>query len=322
MPRRTFTDSAALEALLRRSERVVHHAELMALGMPRSTICWRIGVRGPWQRALPGVVIAHRGIPTRRERLLASLKYAGAGAVITGLPALREYGVQAAAKRAHGPHVLVPHRRQITSHGFVVIERTRRLPEPKVRKGVPLAPVARAVVDACRRESSLDDVREVVAEVIQTSLCTPAELAEEVRRAARQRTALSREVLREIEAGIRSVAEAKVRKALQRCGLPEMEWNLELYTADGELIGIPDGYWVDLAVALQIDSMAWHLAPSQYRKTQERRRTFDRHRVLVLAVAPTDALADTDQLVSDLEALREQARDRPVPQLVVRRPAA
>jgi hypothetical protein len=319
MARRTFTDVAALDALLRRRERVAHHAELMAIGMSRSTICWRIGVRGPWQRALPGVVIAHRGIPTRRERLLASLAYAGDGAVITGLPALREYGVPAAAKRAHAPHVLVPHRRQITSHGFVVIERTRRVPQPVVRQRLPLAPVARAVVDACRREDSLDGVRELVAEVVQQSLCSPDELLEEVRRAARQRTALSREVLREIAAGIRSVAEAKVRKALQRRGLPEMEWNVELYTPDGEFVGIPDGYWADVAVALQIDSMAWHLAPRQYRRTQQRRRTFDRHGVLVLSVAPTDALADVDQLVSDLKRLREQATQRPVPSLDVRR---
>ncbi|MDQ4086324.1 MAG: hypothetical protein M3165_10950 [Actinomycetota bacterium] len=322
MPRRTFTDLAALDAVLGRCERVVHHADLMAIGMSRSTICWRIGVRGPWQRALPGVVIAHRGIPTRRERLLASLRYAGHGAVITGLPALREYGVPAAAKRPHGPHVLVPHRRQITSHGFVTIERTRRPPEPVVRKRLPLAPVPRALVDACRREAALDDVRELVAEVIQRKLCTPTELAEEVRRAARQRTALSRAVLREIDAGIRSVAEAKVRKALLRRGLPAMEWNVELHTPDGELVGIPDGYWVDLAVALQIDSMAWHLAPKQYRNTQQRRRVLDRHGVLVLAVSPADALDDIDQLVGDLEALRAQGSRRPVPQLVVRRPAA
>ena len=322
MPRRTFTDRPALEALLGRLERVVHHADLMAIGLSRSTICWRIGVRGPWQRALPGVVIAHRGIPTRRERLLASLRYAGAGAVITGLPALREYGVQAASKRSHSPHVLVPHRRQITSHGFVVIERTRRPPEPVMRKGLPLAPVARAVVDACRRQETLDDVRELVAEVVQRRLCTPSELAEEVRRAARQRTALSREALREIDAGIRSVAEAKVRTALQRRRLPDMEWNVELYTPDGEFVGIPDGYWADLAVALQVDSMAWHLRPKKYRQTQQRRRSLDRHRVLVLGVSPTDALEDIDQLVSDLIALREQARERPVPVLVVRRPAA
>jgi hypothetical protein len=322
MARRTFTDYAALDALLRRNERVVRHGELMALGMSRSTICWRIGVRGPWQRALPGVVIAHRGIPTRRERLLSSLKYAGEGAVVTGLPALREYGVRAAAARAHRPHVLVPHQRQITSHGFVVIERSRRIPVPVERGGLPLAPVTRAVVDACRRADSLDDVRELVAEVIQQSRCTARDLVEEVARAARQRTALSRAVLREVEAGIRSVAEAKIRTALRRRGLPDLEWNVEVHTPDGELVGVPDGYWADLAVALQIDSMAWHLGPKQYRRTQHRQRVFTRHGVLVLPVAPTDALADIDQLVRDLEALRAQATQRPVPELVVRRPAA
>jgi hypothetical protein len=322
MARRTFRSVSALDALLRRRERVVSHAELMQLGMPRSTICWRIGPRGPWQRALPGVVLAHRGIPTRRERLLAGLVYAGDGSLVTGMPALREYGVRAASNSVHRPHILVAHRRQITSHGFVVIERTRRLPPPETHNRLPLTPVPRAVIDACRREENLDHVREVVAEVIQRSMCTQHVLVEEVSRAARQRTALSRAVLREVEAGIRSVAEAKVRSALRLRGLPEMEWNVELYTADGEFVGTPDGYWADVAVALQIDSIAWHLGPKDYKRTQSRQRTLTTRGVLVLPVAPTDALADVDQLVADLEALREQAGDRPVPDLVRRRPVA
>jgi hypothetical protein len=322
VPRRTFTDFDALDALLRSCERVVRHRDLLDLGVPSSTIMSRISPDGPWQRLLPGVLAAHRGIPTRRERILAAHRYSGEQSMLTGVPALAEYGVEAARVASTRQHMLVPHECRRTSHGFVVVERTRRLPEPVRRRGLPLAPLPRAVVDACRREENRDRVREIVAEVVQDRRCTVEEIVTEVPQAARQRTALTRAVLREIEAGIRSVAEAKIRVALRGRGLPDLEWNVEVYTPEGELVGIPDGYWEDLAVALQIDSMAWHLGPTKYRRTQKRQRTFARHGVLVLPTSPTDALVDIDQLVGDLMALREQAMLRPVPELVVRRPAA
>jgi hypothetical protein len=322
MPRRTFTDFAALDALLQGCERVVRHSELKELGVPSSTIMSRIGPDGPWQRLLPGVIAAHRGIPTRRERILAAHKYAGEDSVLTGAPALVEYGVSAARKASTRPHMLVPHECRRTSHSFVVVERTRRLPQPVRRGLLRLAPLPRAVVDACRRKQNLDNVRGIVAEVIQEGRCTAAELVAAVQQAARQRTALARSVLREIEVGVRSVAEAKVRKALIARGVDDLEWNVELFTLDGEFVARPDAYCRRTGVALQVDSMQWHLRPSGYRRTQKGQRALTVWGVFVLPWSPVDALDNPDEVAVGLIRLRELGAQRPAPQLVVRRPAA
>jgi hypothetical protein len=322
MPRRTFVDHAALDTLMRANERVVRHSELLELGLPSSTIMWRISPAGPWQRLLPGVLAAHRGIPTRRERLLASLKYAGPHSMITGTPALVEFGVAAARKASNRPHLLVPHECRRTSHGFVVIERTRRVPAAVVRGLLRLAPLPRAVVDACRRNENRDHVREIVAEVIQDRRCSVEDIVNEVRRAARQRTALARAVLREIEAGIRSVAEAKVRSALLARGVDGLEWNIELWTHDGDFVGRPDAYCVRSGVALQVDSMQWHLRPQRYQLTQARQRDLAYWGIFVLPWSPAEAMDNPDKVALGLMRLRELGAQRPAPDLVVRRPAA
>lgn len=282
----------------------------------------RIGPRGPWQRLLPGVVAAHRGRPTRRERLLAARKYAGEASVLTGACALVEYGVAAARSSATTPHVLVPHGCRRTSHSFLVVERTRRMPVPVERGLLRLAPLPRAVIDACRRAESLDRVRELIAEVIQTRRCSVAQIVEEVQQAARQRTALTRATLREIEAGIRSVAEARIRSALRARGITDLEWNVDLYTPEGEFVGRPDAYCARTGVALQVDSMRWHLGPDLYRRTQERQRDLTLWGVLVLPWSPTDALENPDEVVAGIIRLRELGAMRPAPDLVVHRPAA
>jgi len=322
MPRRTFVDHAGLDTLMHANERVVRHCELLELGLPSSTIMWRISPAGPWQRLLPGVLVAHRGIPTRRERLLAALKYAGPQSMLTGTPALTEYGVAAARKASARPNVLVPHECRRTSHGFVVVERTRNLPDAVGRGLLRLAPLPRAVIDACRRKENLDHVREIVAEVVQDRRCSVEAIRKEIRQAARQRTGLARAVLREIEAGIRSVAEAKVRSALLARGVDGLEWNIELWTRDGEFVGSPDAYCVRTGVALQVDSMQWHLGPQGYKRTQARQRGLTYWGILVLPWSPADALENPDEVALGLIRLRELGAQRPVPEIVVRRPAA
>lgn len=301
---------------------MVRHSELRELGVPGSTIMSRIAPTGPWQRLLPGVLAAHRGIPTRRERVLAALKYAGPDSVLTGAPALVEHEIAAARRGSGRPHVLVPHTCRRASHSFLVVERTRRMPTRVSGGRLRLAPVPRAVVDACRRQENLDSVRAIVAEAVQNGWCGVTDILAEVRLAARQRTALTRAVLRELEAGIRSVAEAKVRAALVSLGIDDLLWNVDLYTSDGEFVARPDAYCPRTGVALQVDSMQWHLSPAMYRRTQMRHRDLTAWGVLVLPWSPADAVADPGAVAAGIRDLREVAAKRPAPELVVRRSAA
>lgn len=314
VPRRSSYSDETVNALIAAHERVVTHAELVAVGVPKSTIVTRIGPGGAWQRILPGVVLCHAGTATHRERLLAAVKYAGSQAVLTGSAALGQYHIRASVSGR--VHVLIPHTSQRTSHHFVTVERTRKLPRSVMVNGLPLAPISRAVVDDCRRGESLGDVRAVVAEVVQRQRCRPDQLQAALAAAARQRTALTIAALGEVAAGIRSVAEAKARVRVRRSQLPDMEWNLDLYANDGRFIGSPDGWYDDVGVALQIDSMEYHLRPALYKRTQQLLKGMTRRGILVLSIAPSDVDADPGDFIAALADLRYQGSLRPRPDVV------
>jgi hypothetical protein len=189
--------------------------------------------------------------------------------------------------------------------------------------GLPVAPVARCTVDACRELDRLEDVRELVAEVVQSRRCTIEELRTALAAAARQRTALSREVLREVTAGVRSAAEAHVRTVFARNGIPQPRWNWSLHTLDGRHVVTPDGYWEHIGCALQIDSMAWHLSPGLYKRTQQLQRLLGRYDVPFLPIAPGDIFADEAGFVREVRAFLARHADRtPSPELVARPPSS
>lgn len=323
MPRRAAVDQEKLAKLLRPGRAVATHAELNEAGVPKSTICHRIRPLGPWQRLLPGVVLAHRGTPTRHECRLGALAYGGDTSVLTGLDALAEYGVRSASRLlTPRVHILVGHGCQKTSHGFAVVTRTRHLPEPVVKRDLRCAPLARALVDACRQLEKLDDVRELVADVVQNHGLEPTMLLEQIKKAQRQRTALSRFVLAEIDAGVRSAAEAKLREIFRKYGVPEPLWNKYLFTPDGRFIARVDAYWPEYGVALELDSMAWHLSPGRYKRTQRRQRGLVVHNIDVVPVAPSDAFDDAVQLCDQVKLKLRNAAGRALPNVVVRDRAA
>jgi hypothetical protein len=313
MPRRTFTDTAGLTELLQRRRGVVTHQELVDLGMPRSTIMHQISSGGRWQRLLPGVVLAHRGSPTTYERRLGCLAYGGPQSMLTGGSALAEHGLRVPVGLEH---LLIPHSSQRTSHHFVTVERTRVMPEPVLRRNLRIVPLSRAVIDHARRPASLDDVRAVVAEAVQRRWCAPHELAGAIQLAATQRTAHGRRAVREVTIGLRSVAEAKARDVLATRQVRPLWWNPRLFTTDGEFIGSPDAY-DEAGVALQIDSMEYHLSPADYRRTQQALAAYARHGIVVVSVAPADVLTEPDQFTRTWVDAVGIASLRDAPKIVV-----
>jgi hypothetical protein len=302
------------------TERVATHRELIAAGVSTSSINRRIAPGGRWQRLHPGVVLMHRGTPTWRERAIGALALAGADAVLSGAAALLIYGFKN-LPATPDMLVLIPASRRRQSHGRTIIERTSRLPVPVNRQGLPVASVARAVVDACRRLEDVSQAREIVAEAIQHHGLPLRELAREVRAAARQRTAGIRRVIAEIHAGVRSAAEARARDVVHRRGLPEPLWNAELVSSDGEVVARPDALWLEWLAVLEINSRRWHLSPGDFEYTQNRQGLLIRHGVIVMPVTPARILEDEDGFVEDLWGLLRTAQIRQVPLGWTARPA-
>jgi hypothetical protein len=314
-------DPAAIDDGLRAQQFVATHAQLAALGLSTSSITRRIAPRGPWQRLLPGVVLAHRGTPTRRELLLGARAFCGEESVITGLDALRAQGLRTLSSERH-VDVLVPVDRQRKSFGYVRVERTRRLPEPLPLDGIPYAPVPRALVDAVRRIENLDAVRDLVASTVQNRLCTVEDLRTQVLGAARARTALARLVLGEVADGVRSVAEAKGKDAMRRYGIPAPLWNVSLCRPDGTLLLTPDCYWPQFGAALEIDSFAWHLAPAAYLRTMQRSRRMVIGGVLLLPFGPVEIIDNPSGFAREVDAFLRLAGRRPQPEGIVVVPRA
>lgn len=314
MPRLNPYDRAAVDALVQRSGQVVRHADLVALGMPKSTITHHTSAKGRWQRLLPGVVLAHRGTATLAERRRGALVYAGRGARISGHHALDLHG-------ALGPEadvgteilLIVPNHHHRTSSRFCVVERSERNPGTTVRQGFPVTAIPRAGGDACRRQDmTLDDVRELLSRLLREDLCTLKQLQRAVLSGPTQRSGHARGALLELGGGVRSAAEARGFRLIETSGLPQPLWN-QAVVVDGEWIGEADAYWPGLGVVLEIDSMTWHLGARALRRTQAKARRYAAAGLLLVSVAPADLLADPQGFLSTLRQTLTTAAARLAP---------
>jgi hypothetical protein len=267
------------------------------------------------------VVLTHRGTPTRSELILGALAYAGDGALVTGLDAVRAHGLRTVTTR-EWIDLLIPMKRQRKSRDFARLTRTLHMPEPKMITALPYAPASRAVIDACRRTESLADVRNLIASSVQKKLVTVAELQDEVNLAVRARTALANCVLREVSEGVRSVAEAIAKDVMARMGVPAPVWNVRIFTVDGALVLSPDAFWPKLGAALEIDSFAWHLLPADYLRTLQRSRQMVVNGIMVMHFAPVEIQSDPERFAREVMGLLRMAQNRPVPEGIVVRPAA
>lgn len=296
--------------------RVVRVAELERLGLDRRTIAYRCRPGGPWSRLGPGVVKLDNGPRTRDDHRRAALLHAGPAAVLTGLDALALHGVRA-VPAAHGPvHVLVPPERRRVGAGLVLAERTHRLPRPG-SGDLPLAPVARAALDACRRSRDRNLVRAVLADVVQQRHCTVEQLVRELADGSSRGSALPREVVGEVVGGVRSVAEADARLLLRRSGLPEPLLNVRIEDLDGTFVAVPDFYFDDVGLGWQIESVEFHLSPGDYERTIRRRSAMVARGIVVVQTLPRDLRHRRDEVLEELRHAYAQAALLPAPPVVL-----
>ncbi len=280
--------------------------------MQRSSVYRRCLPGGPWRRLLPGIILLHPTEPTDEQRLRAALIRGGGGAVLTGLWALRRQGLQDFPEPAE-VHILVPDEREITSCGFVLVERTTRLPTPVTRNGLPVAPVHRAALDAARRIRDFDTVQALLAEAVQRRRCTPAQLEKELRLGSQRGSALARRALQAILGGAESVAEAEAWEIWKLAGLPPAAWNIRVFDEHGEFIAKPDAWCDDVAFAWEIDSRKWHSDGNGYSDTLARNARYTAAGITFLQTLPIHLRTEPDRVIADLRSAYAVAQRRPRP---------
>ncbi|MEP7024417.1 MAG: hypothetical protein ABJB47_11595 [Actinomycetota bacterium] len=276
--------------------------------MSRDAILHRVRPDGPWQRMLPGVYLALTGKPTADQKDMAALLYAGPASVITGRAALRGLGIS-----RHEPavvDVLIPAARHRQAVGFAAVHRTRRMPgiwDTEGERRYTLVP--RAVADAARQAASLADARAIVAGVVQQGRCPLNPLVDEIAAGGRNGSAMLRQAVGEVMAGIRSVAEAEFHDLIKQARLPMPEFNERICRADGALIAIVDAWWPEARLAAEVDSREWHLSPAGWARTMRRHNELAAHGIQVLHFTPGQIRHDPRSVVTAIAgALQERGR--------------
>lgn len=277
--------------------------------MPQSTLDSWVVPGGKWQKLLPGIYLSVTGKPTPEQRQVAALLYAGPESVITGPTAIRLHRL-----RVNGPDiidVLVHWNMKRQSTGFVRVHRTRRMPGYYTMGAIRFARVGRAVADASRSLTSLDDVRAVVAEVVQKRACTIAEISIELTKGSNRDSVNLRTALDEVRAGARSAPEARFLRRLKQSDLPLPEFNVTLLAPDGTFIAEVDAWWADAGVAAEIDSQEYHFYREGWLKTSERHNRMVTYGILPHHFPPRRVDTDWDGIYAELRSSIEKGLQRP-----------
>jgi hypothetical protein len=299
-------DDRNMQWLLASQHGVLSRGQALAVGTTAAGLQHRLRLDGPWQRLLRGVYLTSTGAPSSVQLQVAALLYAGPESLITGPAALAFHGIRGA--KAGTVDVLVPASRAVTSRGFVVIHRTRRMPRQwaqdlSVRYVLP----PRAIADAVRSLDRLSDARTVVASGVQQRRCTIRQLADELAGRHDAGDALFRRVLAEVAAGIRSAPEAELRELIRNSGLPAPLYNPDLYL-NGKFLARPDAWWPEAGVAVEVDSKEWHLLPSDWQRTLRRHRQMTAAGISVVHVTPDQLRGEPVQVVEDIAAALKRGR--------------
>jgi hypothetical protein len=307
---------------------LVTAAQLTELGVPRSTVSRSDELGGMFTRVLPGVHrIEGRSPLTNLQIGMATWLYADPAGVLTGAYVLRWRSVKAAASPAFGAtgvaHILVPHDRKRLSHGFAHVERTVSPPTAWIREGLPVAPIARAVMDAARRCSDRDAVRALVFEVVQRGLTTPEAIEDERRKGQKRGRRFAGLALEEVFAGVRSVPEGDVRRAFESRGVTGLLYNPMLYLPGGTFLCSPDAYDPVTGTALDVDSREHHFQVQTWEATMQRHGRMTAAGLGVLHAPPSRIVKHPDEVVDEFRRT-QTARTGWAPTVLVRgvRPAA
>lgn len=302
-------------------DQIATRQDLIGLGLDPSTASRRCLPGGGWTRLLPGVYLLTGGKPSRRQLVRAALLKTRPTAAITGVEAARLYGVRNLPEDDR-VHVLVPHERCLRSRDFLLVERTHRPWGHQFVSGLPVATVARALVDATRRLWRLAPVRAMIADAVQRSLCAPDALGAELTYLRLGGTSIPRRVFGEIADGVRSVAEAWAYSLVKRSPLAPPSWNVRISSPAGKQLAVVDAWWDEVGLAWEIDSKEFHLSPDDYERTLTRHSALTATGVLVVHTVPSRLKTDPAGVISELVGAfhAAAARARPAVTATLHRP--
>ncbi|MEC3981235.1 hypothetical protein [Amycolatopsis sp. H20-H5] len=112
---------------------------------------------------------------------------------------------------------------------------------------------------------------------------------------------------------LRSVAEARAKTLSRRLPVPPSHWNAKIQGPDGRYLGRPDGWWDEIALAWEIDSIDFHFTKDGYARTLERNTRYAAAGIIVVQTLPSRLDKDPAGVLAELEAAYRTAASRPRP---------
>ena len=128
-------------------------------------------------------------------------------------------------------------------------------------------------------------------------------------------TALPRAALREIDDGIRSAAEGWAADLHRESGLPAVLWNPSIHLPSGRFLCSPDGWFDEVAMAWEVDSLTYH--PADEDETARRHGAMTSAGIVVVHHRPRRLREDRACVMAELWGALRLASSRPRPDLRV-----
>jgi very-short-patch-repair endonuclease len=250
MPRpRPRSEDLALDALLSRQAGLARRSQLRELGYGSDHVAAQISARR-WQLVAPEVVSSDNGRLDSEQLLWRAVLHAPDACWVSHISALLHRGLE---RWTTAPvHVLTGRRQRPLALPGVVVHQSHRVPvePPDLALGLPVVPVARAVIDAASSQPHPRLAAALVVACVQQSLATPAMLDSELAVCGRVRHKVRiREALRAAAAGSESVAEIDAEALVLRAGLPRPRRQVWVAGRRRDLVvDLPDGRLLVLEV--------------------------------------------------------------------------
>ena len=246
-----------------------------------------------------------------RQLLIAGALWSGTRAVMTGAQALSIHGLLPGFDPLCPPRFLVPVQLRDRRNTLgMITSRTRIMPRSQLKDGLRVAVPDRALVDACReREVPESRLKMVTMTMLQRRLTTLDRLEVAVAAQGDALTGPIQDAMLAFRAGAWSPAEETLIKAVASDpGLPFMHANITLEDDQKRHIGIPDGYFEDSGVAVQVHSRLFHTGEDENGRdrwvtTIVRDVDYQAHGIVVVPVAPETLDSDIQGFLGSLRRI-------------------
>jgi very-short-patch-repair endonuclease len=116
---------------------------------------------------------------------------------------------------------------------------------------------------------------------------------------------------------VRSAAEGDLHALVKRERLPEPMYNARLFVGN-QLLAVPDAWWPQAGLAVEVDSREWHLSPADWERTLARDANLTEHGILTMRFTPRQIRTVGRDVASKIRTVLSSPDVRPLPRVTAR----